>query len=54
MTDIYRMKSNKHFASTLQDNIRNQGVINEVSSDRVQVRVNNCTQDVLRVLFIDD
>ena len=54
LTDAYGMKSDKQFASTLSDNIRQRGAMNKLISDRAQVEISNKVKEALRALFADD
>jgi len=54
VTDVYGMKINKEFLNTLEDNIRCQGAMDKLISDRAQVETSKKVQDILRALIIDD
>ena len=41
VTDVYAMKNNKDFVSTLGDNIRKHGSMDKIISDRTQVGISN-------------
>jgi hypothetical protein len=52
LTDVYGMKTDKQFVNTLEDNIREQGAMSKLISDRAQVEISNKVVDILRALFI--
>lgn len=54
LTNADGMKSDKQFAATLSDNIRQRGAINKLISDRAQVKISNKVKEALRALFIDN
>ena len=54
VTDVYGMKTEKQFVSTLQDNIRKRGAMDKLISDRAQVEIGKKTLDILRAYAIDD
>ena len=54
VTDVYGMKSDKEFVSTLQDNIRKMGAMQKLISDRAQVEISNKILDIMRNFIIDD
>ena len=54
LSDIYNMKSDKQFASTLSNKIRQCGAIENLISDRAQVEAENKVEDNILVLFADD
>ncbi len=52
VTDVYGMKTEAQFVSTLQDNIRERGAMSRLLSDRAQVEISNRVRGVLRALHI--
>ena len=54
VTDTYRMKTEKQFVDTLEDNTRKQGAMMQLISDRAQSEVSQKSHDVLRMYLIDD
>ena len=54
ITEVYRIKSDKQFASALSDNIRQYGYMKNRIIDSAQVKISNKVKDFLRVLLIDD
>jgi len=50
VTDVYGMKTDKQ----LEDNIKHQGAMDKLISDRAQVETSKKVQDILRALIIDD
>lgn len=48
------MKTDKQFVNVLLDNIRRQGAMTKLISDRAQVEISNKVQDILRNLMIAD
>ena len=53
LTDVYSMKSEKPFSSTVADNIRQRGAMDKINFDRAKVEISNKVKDILRALFID-
>ena len=47
VTDVYRMKTDKQFVNTLEDNIRKLGAIDKLISDRAQSEISNRVKDIL-------
>ena len=47
VTDSHRIKFNKTSVNTLEDNIRTQGAISKVMSDRTQVEISSYIKDIL-------
>ena len=54
VTDVYGVKTDQQFVSTLEDNIRRRGAMDQLVSDRAQAEVGNRTQQILRAYCIDD
>ena len=54
VTDVYGVRTNQQFASTLEDNIHQQGAMDKLVSDRAQAEVGNRAQQILRAYCIDD
>jgi hypothetical protein len=54
VSDVYGLKSGKHFVNSLQDNIRHRGAMDRLLSDRAQVEVSERVQDILRAYAIGD
>lgn len=54
VTDVYGMKTEKQFVSTLQDIIRERGAMTRLLSDRAQVEISARVKDILRALYIGD
>ena len=52
--DIYPIKNEKEFYSTLQDNIRERGAMSLLISDRAKVEISQRCQDILRAYCIKD
>jgi hypothetical protein len=52
LTDVYGMKSDKQFVSTLEDNIHARGAMDSLLSDSAQVEISNKVKSILRNLFI--
>ena len=52
--DIYPIKTEKDFYSTLQDNIRERGAMNMLISNRVKVEISQQCHDILRSYCIRD
>jgi hypothetical protein len=52
--DVYGMRTDGDFASTLEDNIRKRGAMDLLISDRAQAEISDKVKDILRALFIDD
>jgi hypothetical protein len=52
VTDVYGMKTEKKFVNTLEDNIRERGVLSRLLSDRVQVEISVCVIGIFRALHI--
>jgi hypothetical protein len=52
VTDVYGMKTEKQFVNTLEDNIREQGAMSRLPSDRAQVEIRARIVDILRALHI--
>jgi hypothetical protein len=52
LTDVYGMKTDKQFVSTLEDNIRERGAMSKLISDRAQVEISNKVMDIVRALFV--
>jgi hypothetical protein len=48
VTDVYGIKTDKHFITTLEDNITHRGAPHKLISDSAQVIVSNKVQDILR------
>ena len=51
---LYGCKSDGQFVSTLQDEIRLRGAMDEIISDRAQAEISNAVQQVLRAYLIKD
>jgi hypothetical protein len=54
VTDIYPMKMESDFITTLQENIRKRGAMDLLISDRAQVEVSERVKELLRHYMIDD
>ena len=54
VTDVYRMKTDKQFVNTLEDNIRKRVSMDYLISYSSQSEISNRVKDMLRALFIDD
>ena len=54
ITDIYPIRNEKQFVSTLQDNIRKRGAMNTLISDRAKVEISKQCHDILRAYCIKD
>jgi Reverse transcriptase (RNA-dependent DNA polymerase) len=54
VTDVYGMKTDKEFVTTLEDNIRRRGAMEKLISDRALAEIGSKVHDILRALFIDD
>jgi hypothetical protein len=52
VTDVYGMKTEKQFVNTLEDNIRERGVMSRLLSDRAQVESSARVVGILRALHI--
>ena len=48
------LQSEKQFVSTLQDNIRKQGAMDKLITDRAQAEISTKVKDILRHLIIGD
>jgi hypothetical protein len=53
-TDIYGMKADKMFITTLEDNIRKRGAMDKLISDRALSEINQKIHDILRANIIKD
>ena len=49
VTDVYRLKSQKQFVNTLEDNIRFRGAMTKLISDYSKVEISNKVKDILRM-----
>ena len=49
VTDVYPLKSQKHFVNTLEDNIRFRGAMTKLISDYAKVEISNKVKDILRM-----
>ena len=47
LSDVYGMKSDKHFINMLEDNIQEWGAMSKLISDHAQVEINNKVVDLL-------
>ena len=54
VSDVYGMKTYKHFLNTLEENICARGAMSKLISDRAQSEVINWSHSILWELFIDD
>ena len=54
LTDVYGAKTDQQFVSTLEDNIHQQGAMDQLMSDRAQAEVGKHAQQILRAYCIDD
>ena len=52
--DVYGIKNEKEFVTTLQDNIRKRGAMNLLISDRARVEIGRQCKDILRAYCIKD
>ena len=52
--DVYGLRNERDFISTLQDVIRKRGAMDKLVSDRAQVEISTKVRDVLRHLCIND
>jgi hypothetical protein len=54
VTDAYGIKSDGEIVSRLEDNLRKQGAMGKLVSNRAQSEVSNKVLDILRSYTIDD
>ena len=54
VTDVYGIKKDSQFVNTLEDNIREQGAMLKLISDRAQVEISEKVKTILRALFIQE
>ena len=55
VTDVYGVKTDQQFVSTLEDSIHQRGAMDQLVSDRAQAEVGNRAQQrILRAYCIDD
>ena len=54
VSDIYPMRSGKHFANTLEDNIHRHGAMDKLISDSAKNEISHKVQDILRAYNISD
>ena len=54
LTDVYGMKSDKKFANSLENDVRQRVAIDELTSDSAHSEISTRVKDILRALFIDD
>ena len=54
VADVYSMRSDKEFSSTLADNIRHRGAMDKLISDRAKSEISNKVKEILRALVIDE
>ena len=52
VSDVYGVKRDREFVSTLEDNIRDRGAPHRLISDRAQVEISQRVENLLRALFI--
>jgi hypothetical protein len=52
VTDVYGMKTEKHFVNTLKDNIRERGALSRLLSNRAQVEISVWAVGIFRPLHI--
>ena len=48
------MKSDKHFVNSLEDNTRQRGAMDKLTSDSAQSEMSTTVKDILSALFIDE
>ena len=48
VSDIYPMRSGKHFVNTLKDNIQNRGAMDKLISDSAKNEISHKVKDILR------
>ena len=54
VSDVYPLKRDSEFLSTLQDNVRIRGAMDKLISDRAQVEIDQRVHDFLRTYCISD
>ena len=54
VTDVYIMRTEAEFLTTLQDNVRERGAMDKLLSDRAQVEISNKVKDYLRQYHIQE
>ena len=54
VSDIYPMRSDKHFVNTLEDNIDRCGAMDKLISDSANNEISHKVQDILRAYSIND
>ena len=54
VADAYPMKSGKQFVSTLEDNIRRRGAMDNLLSDSAKTEISNKVMDILRAYHISN
>ena len=52
VSDVYGVKHDREFVSTLEDNIRDRGAPHRLISDKAQVEISQRVENLLRALFI--
>ena len=52
MADCYGMETDKEFVNTIEDNIRERGVMDKLISDCAKAELNLRVRQILRALFI--
>ena len=50
--DVFGMKTDKQFVSTLEDVIRYRGAIYKIVSDSAHVEITGCVKDIIRAYVI--
>ena len=54
LCDVHGVKYDKQFFNSLEDNIRQKGAMDKLTSDSAQSENRTRFKDILRALFIDD
>ena len=54
LTNVYGVKSYEQFVNISEDNIRQRGSMDKLTSDIAQSEISTRVKDILRVSFIDD
>jgi septum formation inhibitor MinC len=52
VADVYGLKTDKEFVNTLEDNIREQGVVDKLINDCAKAETSERVKQILRALFI--
>lgn len=51
---VCRMKSNKQFVNSLEDNIRQRGAVDKLILDSAKAEISQWVKDIMQALFIED